>query len=524
MNMNFIKSTKYTVLSGLFIALTVLLSSCEKANDWETDSAYNRLFRSTKLAVSPSINDAEVIWNNTINTDYYIIEVNTSELTAENYQEGSVIFGEDKSIKSSPYTIEGLDANTSYYIRIRSCSETASPSKWVYPENTSFKTKTEQLIEEISTITGSTAIITWKKNQSVTHFLLTNTETSAVTNIPISAEMNAEGSYQLTGLAASTTYTIGIYNTVNGEDVLRGEKSFQTTENFPDGYTPVYLTAADDPNEVLAAQSGKIVFVIPHSTAIDFNEKVTIPSSITSIIFWGASGGEEQATMKIKTITAEGTKDMIRFYNLHIDPQGDYMFNLQDVDADINTVLVENCVVEKSKGVIRAKNGSVVRIGKAAINNCIINGSSAALFAFKESAVAQVPVIELTNSTVMNITQQYFYLINQSQIKVSDCTLYGIGSAKAFLELSNKEADTSMYMENTIIAKGTTTNTIKACNVKNKCTYSKVYVTSDCTFDSTMDGIECSKSDELFVDAENGDFRIKDPLFTANVGDPRWKE
>ena len=90
-----IKSTKYTVLSGLFIVLTVLLSSCEKANDWETDSAYNRLFRSTKLAVSPSINDAEVIWNNTINTDYYIIEVNTSELTAENYQEGSVIFGED---------------------------------------------------------------------------------------------------------------------------------------------------------------------------------------------------------------------------------------------------------------------------------------------------------------------------------------------------------------------------------------------------------------------------------------------
>ena len=57
--------------------------------------------------------------------------------------------------------------------------------------------------------------------------------------------------------------------------------------------------------------------------------------------------------MKIKTITAEGTKDIIRFYNLHIDPQGDYMFTHRDVDADINTVLVENCVVEKSKGVIQ---------------------------------------------------------------------------------------------------------------------------------------------------------------------------
>lgn len=317
MNMNIIKSTRYTVLSGLLIVLTVLASSCEKANDWETDSSYNRLFRTTKVAVSPSINDAEVIWNNTVNTDYYIIEINTSELTAEEYQEGSIIFGEDKNIKSSPYTIEGLDANTSYYIRIRSCSETASPSKWVYPENTSFKTKTEQLINDISTITGSTAIITWKKNQAVTHFLLTNTETSAVRNIPITTEMNAAGSYQLTELEASTSYTIGIYNS----EVLRGEKSFQTTENFPDGYTPVYLTAADDPNEVLAAQSGNIVLVVPHSTPISFSKTVIVPESITSIVFWGASGGAEQATMETKTILTMGNKDMVRFYNLNIDAQ-----------------------------------------------------------------------------------------------------------------------------------------------------------------------------------------------------------
>ncbi len=181
-----------------------------------------------------------------------------------------------------------MDANTNYYIRIRSCSEIASPSKWVYPENTSFKTKTEQLIEDISTITGSTAIITWKKNQSVTHFLLTNTETSAVTNIPITSEMNAKGSYQLTELAASTAYTIGIYNTVSGEEILRGEKSFQTTENFPDGYTPVYLTADDDPNEVLAAQSGNIVLVVPHSTTITFNKAVIVPETITSIVFLGS--------------------------------------------------------------------------------------------------------------------------------------------------------------------------------------------------------------------------------------------
>ena len=536
MNMNFIKSTKYTVLSGLFIALTVLLSSCEKANDWETDSAYNRLFRSTKLAVSPSINDAEVIWNNTINTDYYIIEVNTSELTAENYQEGSVIFGEDKSIKSSPYTIEGLDANTSYYIRIRSCSETASPSKWVYPENTSFKTKTEQLIEEISTITGSTAIITWKKNQSVTHFLLTNTETSAVTNIPISSEMNAEGSYQLTGLAASTTYTIGIYNTVNGEDILRGEKSFQTTENFPDGYTPVYLTAADDPNEVLAAQSGNVVLVVPHSTAITFSKTVIVPEAVTSIVFWGASGGAEQATMTTKTILTLGNKDVVRFYNLNVDAQGDYFFNLQkgadmtdDISTNINTLLIESCTISNSKSLVRAKEGISIQINKVSVSKSIINGCSGDMFAYKESTVAQIPVTEITNSTLIKPQGRIFYAGNAASFSIDYCTMYGWGGSKAMLELGDKNTlGMSLAIKNTILANGGSNrkahNANAAANLS--LTIEKVYGTNDMTFHSTLGDVTKydKPSTEVFENPEEGNFKIIDALFPSSIGDPRWKE
>ncbi len=29
---------------------------------------------------------------------------------------------------------------------------------------------------------------------------------------------------------------------------------------------------------------------------------------------------------------------------------------------------------------------------------------------------------------------------------------------------------------------------------------------------------------DLFMDPENGDFRIKDGTFNSNLGDPRWKE
>lgn len=532
MNMNIIKSTRYTVLSGLLIVLTVLASSCEKANDWETDSSYNRLFRTTKVAVSPSINDAEVIWNNTVNTDYYIIEINTSELTAEEYQEGSIIFGEDKNIKSSPYTIEGLDANTSYYIRIRSCSETASPSKWVYPENTSFKTKTEQLINDISTITGSTAIITWKKNQAVTHFLLTNTETSAVRNIPITTEMNAAGSYQLTELEASTSYTIGIYNS----EVLRGEKSFQTTENFPDGYTPVYLTAADDPNEVLAAQSGNIVLVVPHSTPISFSKTVIVPESITSIVFWGASGGAEQATMETKTILTMGSKDMVRFYNLNIDAQKDYFFNLQkgsemtdDVSTSINTLLIENCTIKDVKSLVRAKGGVIVDINKVSISRCIINGCSGDMFAYKESDVARIPVTEITNSTLIKPQGRIFYAGNAASFSMESCTMYGWGGTKAILELGDKNTTgMSLTIKNTILANGGSSR--KAHNANSAANLNlvieKVYGTSDMTFHSSLGDVTKydKPSTEVFENPEEGNFKIIDALFPSGVGDPRWIE
>ena len=103
-----ISTNIHTLLS--IICLTVIsFSSCDKSNDWSSDERYNRLFRSNNLAVTPQTFEAEVIWNATPNTDYYIIEVNKNEFTNDELQEGSIIYGEDKGITSSPYSITGLE-------------------------------------------------------------------------------------------------------------------------------------------------------------------------------------------------------------------------------------------------------------------------------------------------------------------------------------------------------------------------------------------------------------------------------
>ena len=50
---------KYIALSGAFMLLTAFATiSCDDANDWTTDSSYNRLFSVPKMSVSANATDA----------------------------------------------------------------------------------------------------------------------------------------------------------------------------------------------------------------------------------------------------------------------------------------------------------------------------------------------------------------------------------------------------------------------------------------------------------------------------------
>ena len=225
-----ISTNIHTLLS--IICLTVIsFSSCDKSNDWSSDERYNRLFRSNNLAVTPQTFEAEVIWNATPNTDYYIIEVNKNEFTNDELQEGSIIYGEDKGITSSPYSITGLEEQTTYYLRLRSCSESAQPSKWCTLEDGTFTTKSEQIIEGSSNVTSKNATIRWTAGVDVTHFLIESAE--GETRRDITADEKNAGQATLTGLKAATAYKVSIYN----NQKLRGNCKFETTEDYPEGYT-----------------------------------------------------------------------------------------------------------------------------------------------------------------------------------------------------------------------------------------------------------------------------------------------
>lgn len=218
-------------ISGAGLALlfaSLCVSSCTDGNDWGVDSAYDRLFgtKESSFSVSAGAVSAEVKWESTKDTEYYIIEASTDSLydAIQMGAEGSLVYGEDGSITQSPYTITGLMGETTYYLRIKSVSK-EKESNWVYLSDYKFTTDKEQILNEPSEteITDESVTLTWEAGLEVTH--ITYTQDGTLVTYELSDEEKAAGKVMLMGLNPNTEYTITIYN---GE-VARGEIEVTTS-------------------------------------------------------------------------------------------------------------------------------------------------------------------------------------------------------------------------------------------------------------------------------------------------------
>ena len=160
------KKLTHIIKTGAFALLTSLsVAACIDGNDWETISG-NRLFGTTSFSVEPAAITAEAKWDATPNTEYYIIEASREQMDDNmpmGSASGSIVYGEDQSIKKSPYTLTGLLGETTYYLRIKSVAS-GKESRWIYLEDGTFETSKEEILGTIPSenITEETILITWE--------------------------------------------------------------------------------------------------------------------------------------------------------------------------------------------------------------------------------------------------------------------------------------------------------------------------------------------------------------------------
>ena len=519
-------NNKYMKLSGLlFLGSLMLLSSC-KDWDFDSDSSFNKLFRTPKVETTVlEASTATISWSVVPKADYYIVELSKDSLQFTNNLKS---FGADGSIKTNTTILNNLVGGTRYSVRIKAVSNEGIPSSEF--ATLTFKTPTEQLFNDVAAISGSKATLSWAARSAVTHLGLMAAGKDSV-RIDLTAAEIEQGTKTLEGLSPSTDYTVNLWN----NEVKRGSKKFKTTENFPDGYTVVRLAATDSIPNVLASQQGNVVLVFPAGSDFQLAGAMAIPANISSIIFWGASDGTT-AKFHPKGISATGSLDKLKFYNLSIsnaDATADYIIN-QATTATINTMSIENCSIYNTRGIIRIQAaGNASNIGSMEITNCLAtNIGSYGVVNTKDMTSVTIGNMSISKSTFNGINAGAVINVSQANVNINidQCTFYNVvNTTKPFIDV-NKLETIFPTIKNTIVARlynYVDGNTIKACSLKNKITAENVYTTADCpyTIDYSMGTIYDKTAANLFQDAANGNFKIKDPSFggAETAGDPRWR-
>lgn len=220
------KNIKNILGMGAFMLLSSwAVSSCTEKSDWDIDPSYSRPFGTDENGISVETDDrvarAVVSWSSTQNTDYYLIEVSPNEMTEDtpmgSEENESLVFGNDPAnrITRSPFTMEGLAVNTTYYLRIKSISG-EKESRWVNAKKTFESVKEETIlnipsVEDLPEGEGKVRM-TWEAGLAVDYFEIVETGATEATRRDISATEAAVGEAWIENLKTFTEYTITVYN------------------------------------------------------------------------------------------------------------------------------------------------------------------------------------------------------------------------------------------------------------------------------------------------------------------------
>lgn len=541
------KNIKYIIGSGVFALLAIFITvSCTDDNDWDVDNSYDRLFsvQTSSLSVSPEAIKAEVKWTKTPETEYYIIEVSKDSLYNEIPMGGnnSIVFGEDKSITGSPYIVTNLDSDSKYFIRIKAMSTTKSESKWTYLEKKSFNTKSEQIMNPVTSQdkTSSTVRLSWEAGAAVTKIELLKGSTIIRTETLGATEI-AAGEITFTGLEAGTFYVANLYN----NDIRRGYAMFSTFAEAPSADVVIYLNETDVIDQAylddLAVQHpGKsITLAMASEATYTIEEKLTIPNNM-SINFFGIAGLNKVVLNLLNNIDYAGTHSFITFRNLNIDCGGKgYVMN-QSVAATVDKIEFDDCIIQNAAtSFFRMQSTAEKTVNSLILNNCVFrNIGSGYYFVHVDTGSGSnkgvVKNLTMSNSTFDNVCatsngKGFIYSRDTSMesIEITNCTMYAIGGGSNYFVdfASTNNGATSFTITNTILGK-TGGNTFRGIRAKTLPSITNTYATSEWYQASnavTYSNYSGTAAD-LFTDPENGDFSYKDGSFDSNVGDPQWRQ
>lgn len=556
------KNIKNILGMGAFMLLSSwAVSSCTEKSDWDIDPSYSRPFGTDENGISVETDDrvarAVVSWSSTQNTDYYLIEVSPNEMTEDtpmgSEENESLVFGNDPAnrITRSPFTMEGLAVNTTYYLRIKSISG-EKESRWVNAKKTFESVKEETIlnipsVEDLPEGEGKVRMA-WEAGQAVDYFEIVETGATEATRRDISAAEAAAGEAWIENLKTFTEYTITVYN-----------------GNTPRGSQTVTIPGLEIESTITDITDNSAVFA--WETTVDVNEYACVPSTEGAPESGTKLSAEEIAAHKV-TITGLNSSteytayafangsicSRITFTTKKGKPVGYTEMTWDEANTNwdnltgkilINVSGNESFMQEKEQivsGVTHlvfwgdSKDGQVnmtIKKGLGALGICDkvefhnlnITDEGNTTLIYQNGELGCIKEVEVTSCTINNI--RGIVRMNKStndvmSVTIDDCMIKKLGSKASgsnhygFL-LSDKVILTSINLtiSNTsmITAKGDKTSQF----IRHKAGQTGMVTIKNCTF------YDMSADDALFRDAKTMSVSISNTLFAKGGVKPIYK-
>lgn len=522
------KITNIALSGALMLLGAFSLSSCSDKNDWDVDGSFDRLFHTTSLSVSPDENSAEITFDKTPNTTGYQVECSTEELN-DDVEFGKTANSITSTVTTSPATIEGLEAETTYYLRLRSTNDEGKVSKWVYLDDKSFTTKAEQIITLV-TPKATTALVEFNENKSLNNvsriawYHVSDGQKTEEGSVDVNGtELSSNKSYTIEGLKPNYSYTVRVF----AGEKKRGEYKFRTTEQLPEGYEQLEWNENTTITDVLSSATQQdVVVLFPQGAKID-EGSITIPSNIKNIYFWGKEG-DKQPEWTVKVVKLEGDKGIVKFTNMNLKNKGtdaDYIISPDAKAGNISSIQFEKCKISNTRGVVRFDKYTK-QTDAISIYNCVINNIGS--YGIVNSKITNdncVKSIKITNATIANVEADGCIVNSQQngiEMAFTSCTFWNCGQGgKNFINLNSKNPvpvfDSCLLGWDSAIA-------MKAVSTK-KVTCTNTYYTSDCTWSNGKIGEDMkAKGSEVFTNPSKNEFYLNDAYKDkyGTAGDPRW--
>ncbi len=532
--------------SVVLMAGAMVLTACDTEQDWDVDSSYDRLFGTTDLSLTIYDTKVAVSFTKTQGAEYYQFEVSTDSLYLDDVSSSSIV----EVFTDTPDTIYNLTGETKYYLRMRSMAEGKASSKWVYYETSSgrryFTTEAEQIFYETtsSDYDDSNITVNWDTSKEATTLILYKGD-EVVQTVTLTSADQAAGTYTFTGLNATTTYTVEIYN----GDTRRGTLSITTAVAMPSANYKV--TIPDDTEYISqdmideyaeAAQEAagsttnySVTIGIPAGMTVGFhgisdtdgsNTNIKLPDGM-SVTFFGLSGGETPVINAEKCLDISGSHAYVSFENVVISDGGcQYLINQSNACTVAELSFTDVTITDLSRSLVRLQGSDTKVITKLTLDNVYVmsQGSGAYAMLYFNNANYTVSEVEIVNSTLTNMQHSIIDCRNAAvgTIDFTDCTFYNvIGSGRYFVDANGSSP--AVNTTNCVFGKSYSASA-KGIRTDGTATATNSYMTSDFTISSNamsfnQTTVLDSDAATIFTDPTNGDFTLTTSL---GAGDPEW--